>query len=488
MSELAELEGAVKTIRRIVAELEPRCVRGDDALAWLSAFVEAERLGAAGRTLMAARVEESNVWRRSGERSAVHFLAHTTGVSVGRAQTSLETAARLASLPATADAFRSGRLSESQAQEVAAAATVSPASEAGLLARTNGTMKQLSDECRRVRHAATDERARYEAIRRNRCLRTWTDGEGALCGQFRTTPDAGARLLAALDAEIDRVFRSARREGRREPRAAYAMDALEALVCAAPGSGAKRKPARAVINVLVDYDALVRSHAVAGETCEIAGIGPLPVSVVRSWAHDAYLSLIVTHGVDIKAVTRATRYVDVEQRRALAVRDRSCVIERCDADTRLQRDHRVPFARGGPTALDNLQRLCAFHHALKSKGWRLTGGVGCYRLVPPDGDGGGGGRGPPVEAPPTYGSTGAPPSAAPPASGPRSGSASAAASAAAPGSTSAAASGAGTEAGAGAPSGDAAVGSVPYWAAYSSAHAFCASVSGSKPAATSGPM
>ena len=35
MSELAELKGAVKTIRRIVSELEPGRVRGDDALAWL---------------------------------------------------------------------------------------------------------------------------------------------------------------------------------------------------------------------------------------------------------------------------------------------------------------------------------------------------------------------------------------------------------------------------------------------------------------------
>ena len=285
MSELAELKGAVKTIRRIVAELEPGCVRGDDALAWLSAFVEVERLGAAGRTLMAARVEQSNVWRPSGERSAAQFLAHTTGTSVGRAQSVLETAARLEQLPATADAFRTATLSESQVQEVAAAAAVSPASEARLLERADGTLKQLRDECRRVRHAGTDEQARYDAIRRNRCLRTWTDGEGAVCGQFRTTPDAGARMLAALDAEIDRVFRSARREGRREPRAAYAMDALEALVCsgAGAGAGARRKPPRTVINVLVDYEALVRGHTVAGETCEIAGIGSVPVSVVASW-------------------------------------------------------------------------------------------------------------------------------------------------------------------------------------------------------------
>jgi 5-methylcytosine-specific restriction endonuclease McrA len=390
MSQLAELERAVDTIRRIVADLEPGRVRGDDAVAWLSALVEVERLGAAGRTLFAARVEASNVWRASGERSAAQFLAHTTGTSVGRAQSVLETAARLEALPATAQAFRAGRLSESQVHEVAAAAAVSPAAEGPLLERANrSTMKQLRDECRRVRHAGTDDEARYEAIRRNRYLRTWTDGEGAVCGQFRASPDTGARVLAALDAEIDRVFKLARREQRRESRAAYAMDALEALLGAGPGSAGK--PARTVINVLVDYEALVRGHTVAGETCEIAGIGSLPVSVVAAWQRDAYLSLIVTHGIDIKAVTRATRYVDVDQRRALAVRDRSCVVQRCDAESRLQRDHRVPFARGGPTAIDNLQHLCPFHHALKTKGWRLTGGVGCYRLVPPDD----GGRDPP---------------------------------------------------------------------------------------------
>lgn len=54
------------------------------------------------------------------------------------------------------------------------------------------------------------------------------------------------------------------------------------------------------------------------------------------------------------AATRSRGWVDVDQWRALAVRDRSCVIERCDADSRLQRDHRVPFARGGPTEIDNL--------------------------------------------------------------------------------------------------------------------------------------
>ena len=206
---------------------------------------------------MAKRVEESNVWRQSGDRSAAHFIAQKTGTSVGRTQAALETAERLAALPATAEAFRAGTLSEVQAEAVASAAAANPNEERRLLEGAGGdTVKQLRDECRRVRHAATDERARYAAIRADRHLRTWSDGEGAFCGAFRTTPDAGARMLLALDAEIERVFKGARREGRREPHQAYAVDALEALVCASgvvgcdpleaegrdPGAGGPRGP------------------------------------------------------------------------------------------------------------------------------------------------------------------------------------------------------------------------------------------------------
>ena len=193
MSVLDELQATVATQRRILSTLEPGCFSGADALALLQVFSAIERVGVAGRTLLAKRVEESNVWRASGDRSAAHFLAHKTGTSVGRAQASLETAARLESLPATAAAFRTGALSETQAEAVAGAAALNPDEERRLLGRVgHDTAKQLRDECRRVRHAARDERARYEAIKAERTLRTWTDDEGAVCGAFRTTPDSGA--------------------------------------------------------------------------------------------------------------------------------------------------------------------------------------------------------------------------------------------------------------------------------------------------------
>ena len=384
MSVLDDLQATVATQRRVLAALEPGCLTGPDALRLLEVISEGERVLAAGRTLVAKRVEESNVWRASGDRSAAHFIAKQTGTSVGRTQAALETAERLAKLPATAEAFRAGALSEVQAEAVASAAALNPSEERRLLERAGGTYKQLRDACRRVRHAVTDERARYAAIRADRHLRTWTDGEGAFCGAFRTTPDAGARMLLALDAEIHRVFTAARGEGRREPHQAYAMDALEARVCA-EGTGKRAKP-KAEIRVVVDHAALVRGETVAGEACEIEGLGPVPVAVVESWRHDAYLRLIVTDGIDVKAITRRSRYIDAHLDAALAVRDRHCIVTGCDVDWRLERDHRVPYAQCHTTSLDGLGRMCWWHHLLKTKGWALVGGPGCYRLLPPGTD------------------------------------------------------------------------------------------------------
>ena len=63
MSVLDELQTTVATQRAVLSALEPGCLSGPDALRLLEVFTAIERLGAAGRTLLAKRVEESNVWR-----------------------------------------------------------------------------------------------------------------------------------------------------------------------------------------------------------------------------------------------------------------------------------------------------------------------------------------------------------------------------------------------------------------------------------------
>jgi hypothetical protein len=67
-------------------------------------------------------------------------------------------------------------------------------------------------------------------------------------------------------------------------------------------------------------------------------------------------------------------------RQAIEQRDRVCVVPGCGIASGLEIDHLVPFAQGGPTSIDNLQRLCKHHHRLKTTGratltrWETTDG------------------------------------------------------------------------------------------------------------------
>lgn len=147
-----ELIALRTSLERVVAELEPELFDGVDAAALVEQFTAIERLGAAGKALMARRVEESNVWRREGHRSAAHWMATTTGTTVGQAVGTLEVARSLRELPSTDAAFRSGQLSETQAREVAAAAVTDPGAESALLdaacSETVGRLREHAWACR----------------------------------------------------------------------------------------------------------------------------------------------------------------------------------------------------------------------------------------------------------------------------------------------------------------------------------------------------
>lgn len=133
-----------QTLRRVASELrsaladfEPERLSGTDAARMLEVFSEIEKLASGGKILTARRVESSNVWRRKGHRSAAAHLAEATGTGMGPAITALETARLLGSLPATDEAMRNGRLSETQVNEIAGAAILQPGSEQALVERRN---------------------------------------------------------------------------------------------------------------------------------------------------------------------------------------------------------------------------------------------------------------------------------------------------------------------------------------------------------------
>ena len=242
-------------------------------------------------------------------------------------------------------------------------------------------MKQLQDECRRVQLSARDDAERYARIHRDRFFRTWTDPDGAFCGRFATTPAVGAKMAAVLAKAADRRFNEARNADDQEPLQAYAMDALASVVC---GDDAATNGTKLVINAVVDYQTLM-SDPGEGGTCEVAGLGPVPVATIHEWEGDRYLRLLVRDGIDIRTVTRTTRFIDQRQRAALLARQGlTCCIQDCDRAARLEIDHHQRVADGGLTDTANLWPKCHFHHRLKDLyGWKLVGGPGHWRLEPP---------------------------------------------------------------------------------------------------------
>jgi hypothetical protein len=316
-----KLESAENTLQDILRDLDPEVLEPVFATRLMERFSTIERLAAAGKALAARRVSSSGVWRSEGDRSPAHFIARATGTSVGHAVGVLETAHRLRELPETDKAVREGKLSEVQSMHIASAAAATPSAEAELLgaAEIDG-LNGLRERCARVRaQAAPDELSRYEAVRRRRRLRHWTDEEGAFRLDGLLTPDAGAVVLAALEPHREQIFRRARKAGLREPYEAYAADALVEMAEQSRGQGLKgvRSGPGAMVHVRVDHSALVRGSCSSGEVCEIPGVGPIPVATARALSADSILSAIVTDGVDVKAVAHLGRTIPAHLRTAL---------------------------------------------------------------------------------------------------------------------------------------------------------------------------
>ncbi|MGH8839258.1 MAG: hypothetical protein ACRDVO_08365, partial [Jiangellaceae bacterium] len=134
----------------------------------------------------------------------------------------------------------------------------------------------------------------------------------------------------------------------------------------------------------VDAAALRRGRVDGGELCEIAGVGPVPVSVARDLLGEAIVKLVITRGVDVANVTHLGRGPTVAQKIALMWANDTCMTEGCHR-RRIEYDHRTPWAQTRHTRLDELDPLCDHHHDLKTRlGWALVPGKGKRPFVPPD--------------------------------------------------------------------------------------------------------
>ncbi len=317
-------------------------------------------------------------------RQAVRDLAQASGTSLGEANRAVAAGRFLQGQPEVAAAARAGELSGQQLALVTGAAAANPDATARLLSvAKTGSLRELADESTRALATNQDLEARRQAIHAARSLRPYTDAFGVWHLHAKGTPEEGAMVMAGINPLANKAFETARRERRRESPEAYAFDGLVALA-----TSGGTQAARTEVLVRLDHSALIRGYPIDGEVCEVAGFGPTSVQAVLDMIDtgDPFLKAVVTKGKDVVGVAHLGRRANAHQKSALDWIYPSCAVESCGTRGRfLQTDHRLDWSKTHVTILELLDRLCPFHHRLKTnQGWALIEGKGKRPFVPPN--------------------------------------------------------------------------------------------------------
>ena len=342
-----------------------------------------EKMMATVAALAAARMASCGPVAVAG-RQAVRELAQASGTSLSEAARALEASRHLEAQPEVARAARAGQLSRPQMALVSGAVAVDAGSAPGLLALAEtGSLSELAEGVARARAARVDLEARRQAVKRARALRCYTDAGGTSHLHAQGRPEDMAVVMAAISPLADQAFALARREGRRERAEAYAFDGLVALAT----SGGGPAP-RGEVLARVDLATMLRGYPIEGEVCELSGFGPVSTQAVMDLIEcgDPFLKAIVTKGKDVVGVAHLGRRPSAHQQSALDWLFPTCAAEGCGTRAaHLETDHRLEWSKSHFTVLDLLDRLCKFHHHLKTyQGWALVEGRGKRAFVAPD--------------------------------------------------------------------------------------------------------
>jgi hypothetical protein len=321
-----------------------------------------------------AEADKQQVWIRDGARDMGQWLAGRFGITTTFGRHLARSAHALEKLPQISAAFESGELSQDKMIQLTRFATAD-------------TEAQLVRWSRRVSVNAVRAKAdlanapaveQVKAADRERLLRWWYFDEGTRLGFEGSMPaDQGAIFVSAIErraarmaqlpTDFERVY-----GGQSDPGAAT-IDArrADALVEMASQQIASDDDAdRATVVVHAELSALMGS----GEGAEIEGGPVIPGVIAQEMACDGRLEFVIRDGErGTIGIGRAARNVPAWLMRELRNRDRCCTFPGCGSTRMLKAHHILWWDRDqGPTDLDNLTLVCAFHHKLLHRhGWSV---------------------------------------------------------------------------------------------------------------------
>jgi len=240
---VGDLKTAQVLIERALKRYDPAVFVVSDTLRVFSVAESISRSVSALKMKAARRVEQSKIHEDEGHRSAGEYIAGIIGQPVAKSAETLDLARALEAHPVILAAFNKGRLSESQARQIASAADVDPTIARELIQiAIKKSFGELRAACQRVRskkQTGEDAEDRYEQMRKRRCLRTWIDAEGY--GRLEATlmADSLGVIRSALKPFEEQVRDQHRKSDDYQSHAVYAADALVAMaIASAADSGA----------------------------------------------------------------------------------------------------------------------------------------------------------------------------------------------------------------------------------------------------------
>ncbi|RMH71817.1 MAG: hypothetical protein D6683_14295, partial [Actinomyces sp.] len=341
-------------------------------------------------------------------------VEHTEGCSRREARRRAQRAEQLAEMPRTRELLADADLNAEKVDLLTGAAARAGAEAvdaderllAAVVRQPVGVAARTVRSWLDRRESAESSRRRLERQRRDRQARIWTDtisGMVRLAASF--DPDTGARVRAALHTEVEALWRSdsaassgdgpttgggagtAGRDGAAAPDGApdgavpaagartdeqRVADALARLLgVEAPGPAhdpplptAKRVGTHVILCVDLPAPGVADGGAAgggraggrerAGPRCEIIDTGPVPPAVLETLPPDSLVSVLLRDGPGRPLwLSRSRRLASLDQRLALAARDRACVA--CGAPFAHTRAHHEPaWTSGGRTDVDTL--------------------------------------------------------------------------------------------------------------------------------------
>lgn len=320
-----------------------------------------------------AEFDEAGGWAPGGYKTCAHWLSWRCGIDIRTARDHVCVARRLAARPLVRAAFERGELSYSKARALLRLEDDFD-EELMLMYAESASAAQLEQIVRGCRRCVSVE----EGAARQLAERSFSwhyDDDGAVVFAGRLPADLGALVVRALEATRDELGPPPREvpDGvdpvTAEVSVSFGARNADALVALSQTKLAERASSADVYQVVVhvDADALDGSAEPRGD-CRLDDGSPLPVAAARRLACDASIVSVLDSGGETLSVGRKRRSFSPALRRALAIRDKTCMFPGCTQRHHLDAHHVVHWADGGETSLANALRLCRFHHTLVHEG------------------------------------------------------------------------------------------------------------------------